>query len=330
MGFLGSGGHTLASVELTVVADASHDLVQPRDLAFDPDAPEHLWVVDRHDDAMVVLTNPGTSGMAHWRSAGLERSHWLAKPSAIAFGSPGYVATAHDSDGDPQGAQDPSMAMGPTLWPSSLSDFDGGRPSHLDMVHDPALMQGIAWERDLVYWIHDGWNRCLTRMDFVEPHEPGGTYHGDATVDRFVCGAVGYLEDVPAHMEWDADQALLWFADPDRGTVSTLDVSGATPEQTIDGADEALRQEWSGATLTAVLAGDPLVQPSGLALYGDLILVSDVSTGFLLAFRRDGTLADWLDTELGAGALAGITVGPDGALWVVDRASARVLRFAAL
>ena len=328
VGFLGAGTHSLAAVEVTVIADASNDLVEPRDLAFDPFAPTRLWVVDRHDHAMVILTNPGTDSQSHWRSAGSEREHWLAKPSALAFGQEGFLATAHDSDNNVREGEDASFQMGPTLWPSDPARFDGGRPSHLDMVHDPALMNGIAWQEANVYWIHDGWNGCLTRMDFVEPHEPGGTWHSDAVVDRFACGQVGYLDGVPAHMEWDAGAGLLWFADPDRGHVASLDPTDATESRSLNGTDDAQRREWEGADLSP-LAVDGLEQPSGLALHDGLLLVSDAATSRILALSTSGEVVDWLDTELPASSLAGLEVGPDGALWVVDRGAGRVLRYAA-
>ena len=62
---------------------------------------------------------------------------------------------------------------------------------------------------------------------------------------------------------------------------------------------------------------------------GDLVLVSDTGNSRIFALSKDGAVVDWLDTGLAMNALAGIEVGPDGALWVVDRANARVLRYAA-
>ena len=84
-----------------------------------------------------------------------------------------------------------------------------------------------------------------------------------------------------------------------------------------------------GAELHALETGDLLDQPSGLALHGDLVLVSDTGNSRIFALSKDGAVVDWLDTGLERNALAGIEVGPDGALWVVDRADARVLRYAA-
>lgn len=329
IGFLGGGTHSVDSVEVTAVVTSQQSLSTPRDLAFDPEAPTHLWITERNDDAMVIVTDPNTASQVAWKSTGSERHHWLAKPSAIAFGAPGFAATAHDDDGGVGPGQDASFQMGPSLWPTDLLAFDGGRPSHLDMVHDPANMQGIAWQEANVYWIHDGWNGCLTRMDFAEPHEPGGTFHSDADVDRFICGDVGYLYDVPAHMEWDHDAGRLYFNDPETASVRWLDPSTATEGENLRGTDSAARNLWTGETQGTVLAGDPLQRPSGLALHEGLILVSDPITSRITALTPEGEIVDWLDTGLEAGSLGGIEVGPDGALWVVDKLQARVLRYAA-
>lgn len=326
---LGGGAHTLSAVDVSVMADEDDGLVKPRDLAFNPTSAEtQLWITDRHDDAMVIIRNPGTDMHSAWRSSGIDRQHWLAQPVALAFGDNGYLATAHDDDGGARDGEDASFLMGPTLWDSDLAAFDGGRPSHLDMVHDPANMGGIAWETGNAYWVHDGYNQCITRMNFNEPHEPGGTWHDDAVVDRYACGLVGYVPDVPAHMVFDHDTGLLWIADPAKGHVASLDPTEWAPDGDVNGTDAAARTVMAGGELRALDAPD-LEEPSGLALYDGVLLVSDPATSKILAYSQDGELLDWLDTELPTGALGGLEVGPDGALWVVNRADAQILRIAA-
>lgn len=328
VGFLGGGTHSLDAVSLTVVVTEADGLHSPRDLAFNPHAPEQLWITDRHDDAMVIVRNPGTAQQSSWRSSGIDREHWLAQPVALAFGQEGYLATAHDDDGGARGGDNPSFLMGPTLWPSALEDFDGGRPSHLDMVHDPANMGGIAWERDNVYWVHDGHNQCLTRMDFAEPHEPGGTWHDDAVVDRYACGEVGYTADLPAHLVYDPEEGRVWIADPTLGHVAALDPTEWTRDRSVEGTDAAARSVMTGGGLQGTFT-EGLEQPSGLALHEGLLLVSDPATSRLVALTRQGEVVDWLATGLPPGALGGIEVGPDGALWVVDRSAPQVLRIEA-
>src|SRR4051812_41782307 len=50
-----------ASRRLTVVATAADGLVTPRDLAFDPFAPERLWVANQALHGVTILTDPGTA-----------------------------------------------------------------------------------------------------------------------------------------------------------------------------------------------------------------------------------------------------------------------------
>ena len=54
--------------------------------------------------------------------------------------------------------------------------------------------------------------------------------------------------------------------------------------------------------------------------------MAEHGTGVLHAFTKSGELVTQLDTQKGEGAIFGIEVGPDGALWVVDNANAAVYR----
>ena len=82
-----------------------------------------------------------------------------------------------------------------------------------------------------------------------------------------------------------------------------------------------------GATLTDVVpASFGLQQPSGIALDGTILYVTDHATSHIHAFALDGKALQKLDTGLPAGSLSGITVGPDGKIYIVDMAESRVLR----
>ena len=72
---------------------------------------------------------------------------------------------------------------------------------------------GIAWEKDNVYWVFDGYHSSITRYDFNEDHGPGGTVHDDGTVSRYVEGKVKRVANVVSHMEMDRESNLLYVAD---------------------------------------------------------------------------------------------------------------------
>lgn len=82
--------------------------------------------------------------------------------------------------------------------------------------------------------------------------------------------------------------------------------------------------------LAGVVARDPAVdlveRRSGIEVRGDLIYVSDNASGRISAFTKAGERVNWLDTDLPAGSLAGITFGPDDKLYFVDMLGDRVYR----
>jgi hypothetical protein len=69
-----------------------------------------------------------------------------------------------------------------------------------------------------------------------------------------------------------------------------------------------------------------MVQPSGLAIVEDTLLITDHGTGVIHAFDLEGNPIDWLDTGLGEGALMGIIARSLDDIWVVDAKDDRVLR----
>ena len=79
---------------------------------------------------------------------------------------------------------------------------------------------------------------------------------------------------------------------------------------------------------SAVVAPGTLVRPSGLALHGDHLFVGDHGTGRVHVFTRDGNEVAVADTGVGADAVMGLTVAPDGTLYAVDAAGGRVVRIA--
>jgi DNA-binding beta-propeller fold protein YncE len=328
---LGDGAHTVDAVDFRVVATATDFLDTPRDLAFNTDAPNELWVVNA-SDSVVIYFDPGTETQTASLRAAPGGEHFLRHPSALAFGMAGRLATAQETDERTQPGT-PVDFMGPSLWPSSSADFDAGWASHLDMLHNSPNGVGIAWEAENRYWVVDGYHGSLTRYDFRNDHGPGGEDHTDGVIERYADGMIGYVENVPSHAELDHAASRLYVADAGNGRIAVLDTTtgsfGAAITPNYDGGDH---YEMDGAVVTTFADGaDGLVRPSGLALHENHVFVSDNMTSIVYAFDMEGTLVDSLDlsSEVQAGGLAGIAFGPDGALWMVDMVGERVLRVAA-
>lgn len=331
---LGHGTHALADLEVATIATADHGLNVPRDVAFHPDVPTQLWIVNFGDTSTTILVDVGTETQDWRKRNAFGAAHFLARPSALAFGAPGYMATIHEMD-EPTQSTTPSDFMGPTLWPSSLEDYDGGHASHLDMLHNSPNGVGIAWERDNVYWVFDGFHGSLTRYDFQADHGPGQEDHSDGIITRYVEGQVAYVAGVSSHLEMDRATGLLYVADSGNARIAVLDTATGTPGGRIgpnyDGAEMSAMLDAVLTTLVDGNALDPvMVRPSGLALHDGMVFVSDNETSRIYAFDLTGQLVDWLDVspEVGPGGLQGIDFDPEGRLHVVDSAGNRILRIA--
>ncbi|MEC7228976.1 MAG: hypothetical protein VXV95_02885, partial [Candidatus Thermoplasmatota archaeon] len=72
-----------------VIADLSDGLDEPRDLEFHPNPArsDELWVVNRADDAMVIIHETGTENQFSEERLDAYRNHFMEEVSAIAFGA---------------------------------------------------------------------------------------------------------------------------------------------------------------------------------------------------------------------------------------------------
>jgi sugar lactone lactonase YvrE len=319
-------------VRVRVVGTEANGLAQPRDLAFNPEDPTQLWVVDFTTSSMTIFLRPGTATQQAVTRGGPGNLHFLAKPSCLAFGAPGNLATAHETAARTQPTTPPDF-MGPTLWDSTLMRFNGGDNSHLDMLHNSPNSVGIAWETATVYWVVDGAHRALARYNFRTPHERGGVDHSDGELQRFANGMVGYTAGVSSHAEYDQETRRLYFADTGNRRIASFDSMGATRMATINPNYDGGRQSlMTGGTLETFIDGTvtgpgALERPSGLALAGGRWYVTDNATSRVLAFDREGRLVDWLDLsgEVQPGALMGVTLDARGWLYLTDAVGNRVL-----
>jgi DNA-binding beta-propeller fold protein YncE len=332
---LGNGTHSTAAVTITTIAGPDV-LFQPTDVALDPAVPTSLWVTVRESGGIVVIDDVGGAAQTTMLEANFGAVHFLPRPAALAFGQPGTLATIHDIS-IPTQSSTPGDFMGPTLWSTDRSLFDGGHASHLDMLHNSPNGVGIAWDHDNVYWVIDGWHSSITRYDFRMDHGPGNEDHSDGIIARYVEGEIQYVENVPAHAVLDHETGLLYVADPGRSRVLTLDTASGTR-----GADLPFRENYDGgemyqmrdAVLEVAIDGAEvgLVEPSGLAIADGVLYVTDHFTSIVAAFDLETReLVDYLGLgEMApAGSLAGIEIDATGQIYVADQLGSRVLRISA-
>jgi sugar lactone lactonase YvrE len=194
------------------------------------------------------------------------------------------------------------------------------------MLHESPLCVGIAWERDNVYWVFDGYNDAIVRYDFQDDHEVGQDDHSDGIVYRLTEPTVTRVPDAPGHMVIDPATGLLYVADTGGGRVLRLDTQTGGEGDKLRQRQEVIDTfaEWDDIEWSELVTG--LDQPGGLALGDGVLYVAELGTGVLHAYDLDGAEIQTLDTGSGAGAIYGVEIGPDGRLWVVNHAEPAVVR----
>jgi hypothetical protein len=340
---LGNDGHTVDDVTIDVLADSGDGLDVPRDLGFNPEGDMELWIVNRADDSTTTLFDTGTDDQEAVHIVDPYAMHFMEEVSAIAFGAPGTFGTTQESNNTYNGQAPANNFMGPSLWSSDMDvygltnqaafdaqGFDLG--SHLDMLHQSPFTMGMAWDHDNVYWVFDGEHEAIVRYDFAEDHGPGWDDHSDGVIGFYATGDVKREEDVPSHMELDRETGLLYIADTGNNRIAVLDTLSGERGNTWSGnrvfEPGTDVYDVDDADLVTLVEGEDfnMREPSGLAIHGDHVYVSDNRTGVITAFTKDGEMVDWLDMEVDRGSLMGMEFDEAGNLYVVDAEADELLR----
>jgi len=353
IGALGNETHDVGNITVTVVGTASDGLNLPRDLAFNPDVEDELWVVNRADDSATIYTDVGGEDQESTHIIDPFAYHFMEEVSSIAFGAAVYsgsdlpnFGTCQESVNSYNGMSEPNNFMGPSLWSSDPEIFGESNPeavefltdyfgmyvdlgSHLDMLHQSPLCMGLAWERDNLYWVFNGQEGSIDRNDFQEDHGPGFDDHNDGIIGRYARGEFARVADVPSHMEFDPNTGFLYIADTGNNAIKVLDTTSGERGLSLPG-DEPLVDYYlvDEAVVWTLIEGDDhgMEMPSGLAIVEDHLLVTDYASGKILAFDLEGELVDWVDTDVGDDALMGIVARSLDDIWVVDSRNEEILR----
>lgn len=327
---LGNGRDAINSIKITTIADDAQGLAGPRDVEFNPESPDQLWTVNRNDHSTVILFDPGTDEQSAEKYNNFGNRHFMAKPAALAFGQPGFMATAQQEDEKTQGPNGtPADFMGPTLWSTDLSTFDGGHGGHMDMLHNSPLASGIAWDEGNAYWVFDGYHGSLTHYDFNSDHGPGGSDHSDGVLRRYVDGKVGIEKGVVAHLDLDQETGKLYAADTENQRIVVLDTdtgqTGPRVTPNYDGTDQAKMVD---AQLTTLIDDSELTKPAGLELHDGHLYVTDNASSTIYAYTLDGEQVDSMDVSkfVPEGSLNGMALDDQNRIYVTDAQNHRILR----
>ena len=308
---------------------------QPTDLAFNPQVPGELWVVNKANDSATIINDAGTDFQAEEVITDPFALHFMEEVTSIAFGAPGTFATCQDGRNTYNGQGQPNDFTGPTLWSSDREIFGISNPeavealselfngpvdlgSHLDMLHESPQCMGIAWDHDNVYWVFDGFNGDIVRYDFAEDHGPGWDDHSDGVVSRYRNTDPRREAGVSSHLVLDHDTGLLYVADTGNSRIMVLDTATGERGPSLGSVDcwqgECVdHHAWRGADWYELVDGGSvdLTLPSGIALVDDVLLVTDAATNEILAFDLEGTLLTRASTGI-AGTIGGIVAGVPG------------------
>lgn len=353
-GLLGAGGTPPTLFDVYDVAADTRQPFYPTALAFNPSVDDELWITLRQPLTSNVCNDGDTTGcpwligrvaIVHGATAApatpqtsevkedANAWHFMRRPTSISFGDGDTFSTCAEARTSNYEDEDVPF-NGPVLWSADPAIFGVAPPvdspthsTHIDMLHESPYCMGVAHEHDNVYWAFNGDAGSLDRYDFHAPHEPGGDDHSDGELERYAAGAVSRIPETPSHLVFDPDTALLYAADSGHGRIVALDTTAGTAGSAVTTYDpiqiHVSMNDWK---LAEVVAPGRLGVPSGLTLYQGVLLVTDALTSQIVAYDRAGHTLAHLDTGFPAGALGGITIGPDGRAYVADASNRRVFR----
>jgi hypothetical protein len=346
----GLGDGTLSSVELQEVYRPTGRVpLSATALAWNAAVTGELWVMLRQFPSGKPCTQATSTGCAALPGAAAVISgadgaapqavlkedgnswHFMRRPTAIAWGDGDLFGSCGEGRTDNY-EDDPTPYAGPVLWSSNPDVFgvepqEGQNGTHLDMLHETPYCMGIAHESGNAYWAVNGDVGALDRYDFRLPHQIGGEDHADGEVYRYARGELLRVPEVPSHAAYDKKRKLVYVADTGHGRLLSVDPSTATLGGAIDVYEELHGSgEMVGASVVELVPPGTLQAPSGVALAGDVLYVTDNATSHVHAFSTDGTALGSLDTALPTGTLAGVAVGPDMRVYFTDLLTGAVRR----
>jgi len=345
-GFAAFGFNDSEIPQQQLIADQNDGLNVPRDLTINPGIPGQMWIVNRADDSVTLLSDAGTDQQSSQHLIDPYALHFMEEVSSIAFGKPAHFGTCQESLNTYNGQGQENEFMGPTLWHADENEFATSNPeaveylsnlfgmpvdlgSHYDMLHESPLCMGITWERDNVYWVFDGHNQSIARYDFVDDHGMGYDDHSDGIIIKYVTGEIKRVPDIPSHMRIDHSTGLLYVADTGNNAIKVLDITSGTSGQSLPVEEPGtVHFEKDDADFTTLIEGADynMVHPSGLTLVDNTLLVGDNKTGIIHAFDLTGKLIDSYETGAAEGGLMGIYASSSEDIFYVDAQDNKVWR----
>ena len=328
-----------SNITFTTIANSSNQVSIPTDLDFHPNLTNsELWVTlkgtENSGGKTITIYDAGKANQTEEVKQDGNAWHFMSLPTGIAFSKNGNFAT---SPGVYDANHDGGMPFtGPTLWSSDPLIYaqnagPGTNGSHLDMLHASPYSQGIASEKENVFWVFDGNSNDIVRYDFVEDHGPGNSYHGDGIIRRY--SDVSVLKDpngnAPSHLVLKDN--WLYVSDFGNNRVIRLNINtgfnGGNPSY---GPFEELAEyskitgyEWE----TVVSSSSNLTGPTGIDIIGNRMIISEFNTGDIIIYDISSIPAvELFQISTGSTGVAGVKIGPNGKIWYVNSYDNTIMR----
>lgn len=325
----------------TIGTAANAGLLKPVDLEFNlkPGRRHELWVLNRDDaqgSSMSIFYHAGKPQQVIEKRKDSHRGHFMPNSPAFAMSDTGDFTTVQEVLNS-TGHQTETF-MGPVLWTSDTSVFartyqsnwDPNLPlgSHIDMLHQSPYAMGVAWEKDNIYWVFDGYNKNIVSYNFQTPHEIGGDDHSDGILKRYTEVQVKRVVNKPSHMVIDHKTGWLYIVDNGNKRVLRMDINSGEPSTNISNPYEQLEEYYRVKTVTwEVFIDSGLVMPVGIDVMDGRLVVTDDNNGDIVFYNTTTGKknAEIGRVKTGKKGIAGITIAPDSTLWYVNTTANEVV-----
>jgi hypothetical protein len=299
-----------------------------------------LWVLNRGNSrggTFTIMPNVTDTTLELINIEDSHNGHFMIYPSAVAMGTNGNFATVQEIQNT---SGDNSTFMGPSLWTVGQdtfgvlhqSDWASDEPlgSHMDMLHQSPFSTGVAFEKENVYWVNDGWNGNIIRYDFAEDHGPGGEFHGDGILSRYEEVQTQRVNQIASHMILDGNSKWLYIVDTGNKRVLRLDITTGNRGNNITSPNETLAEYYNVVDASSeVIISSGLEKPAGIELVDNRLFVSDFELGkiFIYDVLNEFELLGEIAVEEG---IQGIKIGLDKSLYYVNSVNEKLIKLTPL
>lgn len=323
----------------TIIASTADGVSDPQDLDFCrvPGREDELWVLNKgnaNGGSVVIVYNAGKENQATEYRHDSHAAHFMRNATGIAMAANGNFGTTADilnTVGD-----NVTTFMGPTLWTSDTSIFARAHQndwaqgellgSHSDMQHESPNTMGIAADTGNVYWVFDGYHGYLYRYDFAEPHPYGHDDHSDGIVHEYGV-ELKRISNLPSHLILEQHGGWLYVVDNGNQRVLRVQTSSGEPGDDLDMINEHLEEyrRVENVQVETVVSG--ITRMCGIELFDGRLIVSVNNTGEIRIYDVTVPTPTYLGSiYTGEAGIMGVKMGPDSALWYVNRTKDKVVR----